>query len=168
MVEGGEAWEEPWLSQFSEHRRLPHGASLNCTALCHHHSYNPREKRAQRGSVTCLRSQSLAVTKQGLEAGLLPPACTHTPEAGEGQGPGPCPSPRLPLLFQTWRASTFRTVFWPSPPQASPPMAGPHPRRPPSRLLPHSPPALNSSIGSGCRGARGLRVGPACRAPSPQ
>lgn len=110
----------------------------------------------------------MTVTKQGLEAGLLAPALTRTPRAGEGQGPGPCPSPRLPLLFQTWRASTFRTVFWTSPPRASPPMAGPHPRSPLSRLLPHSPPALNSSIGSGCQGARGPRVGPACRAPSPQ
>lgn len=36
--------------------------------------------------MTCLGSQSLATTKQGLEAGLLPPGHSRTPGAGEGQG----------------------------------------------------------------------------------
>lgn len=60
------------------------------------------------------------------------------------------------------------TVFWLSPPLVSPPMAGPHLKSPPSQLWARSPPVLNSSTGSGCRGPRDPRVGPTCRAPSPQ
>lgn len=56
------------------------------------------------------------------------------------------------------------TVFWPSPPRASPPMAGPHPTSPLSQRSAPRPPAPNSSIGGGW----GLRVGPICRVPSPQ
>lgn len=66
-MRGGETQEELWSSQFSERRRI----LLSTTPLTAATSLvTPKEKRAQRGSVTCLRSHSLAVTKQDLEAGL--------------------------------------------------------------------------------------------------
>lgn len=90
----GEAWEEHGLSQFLERRGSHTEPDLNYVAHCRPDFCNPQgETGAQRRSGTCLRSHSLAVTKQDVEAGLLPLAHAHTPGEGEEQGPGLHPSP---------------------------------------------------------------------------